>query len=88
MAKQLITCENGHQHDEMKINGYSFGERLLEDVMFIVWIDDGKWFAKVSPEGASYFKRMNQEMWLQECVEYSEQNDSFECIECGTDVFV
>jgi hypothetical protein len=52
------------------MDGYVFGDRILEDVMFKYWIDDkGKLksdFAK--PNG--YTKGLNKKKWLKESIGY------------------
>jgi hypothetical protein len=52
-----------------RINGYDFGDRILEDVYFDIEVDTLENLqvtsVKVAPDAASYFKQLNQELWLE-----------------------
>lgn len=51
-----------------RIDGYDFGERLLEGVYFDIEVDTLESLqvtsVKVAPDAVSYFKQLNQELWL------------------------
>ena len=54
--------------DEVKINGYHFGDRLLEDVYFRVKVVNDKiTVTGVDPDSADYFAKLNQKKWLKKC---------------------
>lgn len=52
-----------------RIHGYDFGDTLLEDVYFDVEVDTLENLqvasVKVAPDAASYFKKLNQKVWLE-----------------------
>ena len=52
MSCTHFTCEKGHVNSEAKLDGYPFGDRLLEGVMFIVFEDEDGWHAEM--ETSSY----------------------------------
>jgi hypothetical protein len=68
--KKTITTE---------IDGYHFGDRLLEGVMFDVTFEnkEGEWKVtdvKVQKECESYFQDLNQKLWLERAKEYAESD--------------
>ena len=71
--------ENGKQYNEAYFDGYQFGDRQLEGVMFRAFIKDGKLkveLAKKEDEG--YFKTLNTKMWLKAALEHAlEEADIF-----------
>jgi hypothetical protein len=55
------------------INGYNFGDRLLEDVYFEVKFKGNKVLSvKVEKDSKDYFSELNQKKWLKEAKEYAE----------------
>lgn len=53
---------------EAWVNGYDFGDRLLEDVAFKVTCKDGK--ISVSLEEDSYIKTLNIPYWTEKAKQY------------------
>ena len=80
-------CWNCGVVEEFKIDGYSFGDRLLEGVMFTI-NKEGK--ARIQEEDAGYFKGLNKEHWLklaEECAGAGGEGvDDGVCLQCGGDV--
>jgi len=75
--------------DHVLVDGYYFGDRLLEGVNFMVKDQDGIPTALgVVPEAQSYFEDLNQKKWLKACEEFCEQLDVAQCPKCGDDVVV
>ena len=79
----LETENEGVLHEEVEygiINGYLFGDRLLEDVMFRVGVsrDRSDVEVSISPDSANYFKNLNEKKWLAEAKKYALKNDIFE----------
>ena len=69
------------------IDGYSFGDRLLEGVMFIITIqDDGSLSAEVHPNYAAYFNQLNTQMWLERALENAIVTDMFEGMDGAVDI--
>jgi hypothetical protein len=69
------------------IDGYSFGDRMLEGVMFIITIeDDGSLSAEVHPNHANYFNQLNTQMWLERAVESAKTTDCFEGVDGAVDI--
>lgn len=63
--------------DTAYIDGYHFGDRLLEGVMFRVTVKDGDLSVEVIEQCKKYFSRLNQEMWLGAALAYAKDNDIF-----------
>lgn len=58
-------------------DGYSFGDRLLEGVMFRATCENGNLVVSfVSPNG-EYERLLNQQHWLVEAQKFAEGNDIF-----------
>ena len=76
-------CENCGQIQEALMDGYFFGDRLMEDVMFVVTLDDShKATVRISEKDADYFKQFNAEEWYKQGREFAEENDFFTCPKC------
>jgi hypothetical protein len=70
--------ENGKKHKKALVDGYSFGDRLLEDVYFVISINDkGKLEATTHKDSKDYVQTLNEKMWLKQALEYAERNDMF-----------
>lgn len=79
-------CENCGSQDYALIDGYFFGERILEGVNFEVRVSmEGSFSVKVDPQSEPYFEKLNKKKWLKEAKAYVEQNDVFTCPVCGDD---
>ncbi len=64
---------------QVRINGYNFGDRHLEDVYFICEIiNDKVKVIKVDPDALDYFNKLNTKMWLEEAQNFAEKNDIFD----------
>jgi len=60
------------------LDGYRFGDRLLEGVMFRIGFDaDGKLTASVGEDSKAYFARLNAKKWLKEAVKTAIVTDVF-----------
>ena len=80
-------CEKCGKIDFALMDGYPFGDRLLEGVMFIVILDDDhKASVKIAPDYADYFSQFNEAHWYPIAKRYAEKNDIFTCPTCGQDV--
>lgn len=56
------------------VDGYSFGDRLLDGVLFEVEFKDDKVVSvKVEEESEDYFDNLNQEKWLREAKRYAQK---------------
>lgn len=74
---KTFMSENGPL-DSAVIDGYSFGDRLLEDTHFIIKINkNGKFRAETHPDSKRYMGDLNEKKWLKEAEIFSEQNDIF-----------
>lgn len=66
-----LKCESCGEVQSCQIDGYSFGERTLEGVMFEVKINrQGKPTLSVTDSCRDYFATLNQKMWLSRGKEY------------------
>ena len=60
------------------IDGYLFGDRLLEGCIFKITVtDQNKLVAEVTPDCASYFEGLAKNKWLTAAVKCAEDNDIF-----------
>lgn len=80
----MFKCDECGDIDHVVLDGYSFGERLLEGVEFEVRIENGQFVAKVNDSDVEYFNRLNTKMWLEEAVEAAKY--SAQCPKCDLDV--
>jgi hypothetical protein len=79
--------ENGKIVKVAYFNGYAFGDKLLEGVMFKAEIvADGTMNVSLTKDAEVYFKtaKLSQKQWLKEAYEYAEHNDIFSENENGT----
>jgi len=84
-----LKCDSCGAIDHVLVDGYAFGDRLLEGVMFEVIDKNGKpKVNRVAPECQDYFSDLNQEKWAMICEDYCEQLDIAQCPKCGDDVVV
>lgn len=61
--------------DNLFIDGYAFGDRLLEDVKFICKIENDKVVVKsVGITSEKYFKQLNEKYWLEQAQLYVDEN--------------
>ena len=78
-------CAGCGEHDEFKIDGYSFGDRLLEGVMFTI---DKYGKARIQEEDEGYFAGLNKEHWCTLAEESAAQADIVECPKCSCDIYL
>jgi hypothetical protein len=83
-----FVCEQCGEVDTILIDGYNFGDRLLEGVMFRVKYVRDKLTATIEPESVEYMKRLNKKKWIKECLDFIESADEFsgQCSVCGSEV--
>lgn len=79
-----FVCEHCGPITEVEFDGYGFGERILEGVMFIGTLSpDGKILSvKVRDIDADYFSDLNQKKWLKEAKTYLGETDVVTCVKC------
>ncbi len=84
MKAECWTCG---EVDEFKIDGYPFGDRLLEGVMFTI-NKEGK--ARIQEEDEGYFVGLDKEHWCKLAEEHADVGgngvDDGVCLKCGGDV--
>jgi len=82
-------CEDCGPIDYYLMDGYAFGDRLLEGVLFKVFFNETDELC-VKPDAldGGYLKQLNEKHWMKQALEYAERNDIGECPECGNDVCV
>lgn len=84
-----LKCDNCGVIDYVLIDGYPFGDTLLEGVNFVVKDENGVPKASgVVVEQQDYFDNLNQKKWLKACEEFCEDLDIAECPKCGGEVVV
>lgn len=86
---KLVCSHCGHLVDAVEVDGYSFGDTLLEGVKFSVSLSKGKLeasFAEQNKESAEeYFKsqHLDKQGWMEEAIEYAMNSDYLsECLHC------
>ena len=79
---ELICEECGHK-GSMLVDGYAFGDRLLEGVMFKITLKGRKVTAENLPEDEGYMAGLNKKLWLKAAVEFALDGDDGECPKCG-----
>jgi hypothetical protein len=80
-------CDKCGSVNKAKLDGYLFGDRLLEGVMFEITIDaNGKMSADTpDPHDKEYMDDLNVAKWNRAAVETAEDYDIFECSSCGNE---
>lgn len=79
--KPIARCfadDDGKEYQEAYFDGYSFGDRLLEGVMFKAeLLPDGYLEVSTAPRSASYMKKLNEKEWLDMALDHAINNDIF-----------
>ena len=94
--KQFFCLKCKKDLTEVNVDGYSFGDRMLEGVMYRVKNNNGKpevlgimFQGKViDPKDDAYMHQLNYKLWNKRCEEYCEGLDVAECPECGFEIIV
>ena len=80
---KTLTCEKCGQVEFGLVDGYCFGDRLLEDVMLAARLDlKGKFKVKISPDSKDYFEELNTKKWLKTALDYVKEDDLLICPKC------
>jgi hypothetical protein len=83
--------------DEVNVDGYGFGDRMLEGVMYRVKSVNGKPVLLgilsvdgnvIDPKDDAYMHGLNNKHWNELCIEYCEDLDIADCSTCGTQILV
>ena len=82
-----LDCEND-ECEMALLDGYDFGDTLLEGVMFEVRVNDGKMSIGVSDDDADYLSDLNTRKWLKEAALNAVDSDMLRCSLCDGDVIV
>ena len=76
-------CEKCGNLPHILVDGYGCGDRLLEGVMFKVWItDEGEVEVQVTDDSAEYFEKLDVDHWLKEIRNYVEEHEDKDIGEC------
>lgn len=74
--------EDGQNVDIAMFDGYGFGDRILEGVMFIITLKkDGIAELTIDEGSIRYFKSLNTEKWFKDAAKYAEGRDMFYSID-------
>jgi hypothetical protein len=78
-------CDKCGEVKTVLFDGYSFGDRTLEGVTFKATIEDGELVVDAVGgwDNDSYLRTLNKEYWLGIAKEVVQEDDVFECQECG-----
>jgi len=70
--------EDGRTTQVAYLDGYAFGDRLLENVIFrCELLPDRRLQVSVTPRCQKYFEKLNQKTWLQAALTYAIGTDTF-----------
>lgn len=70
--------------DHALFDGYNFGDTLLEGLLFQVRArEDRSYEVNVAPNGESYFRYLNEELWLKRAKKYVATTDFGRCSNPG-----
>jgi len=85
-----IFCDNCEKElDFVLIDGYLFGDRLLEGVMFKISLsENGRTCIGVDSESEVYMKQLNWKYWKKQCEDFCTEYDLAECPYCGEEVLI
>lgn len=89
MEEEKFYCERcDKEYTTVYADGYYIGDRLMEDVMFLVTMDQGKPVCiGVADECKPYMEQFNLKHWKKRCNEWCENMEEYVCPECGGDIF-
>lgn len=88
---RLLFCDNkcNKALQYVYVNGYDFGDRLMEGVMFKIEVVDGKAICTgVHSESEPYMIQFDWEHWKKRCEDFCVNADIAQCPHCGEDVLV
>lgn len=74
------------QIDYVLFDGYLFGDRLLESVMFRAYPHMDTIRVTVDEDSKEFFENFNTKEWLKRALEFAKSNDIATCPKCGKDV--
>jgi hypothetical protein len=81
---KIICDECGKRLLFVYVDGYAFGDRLLEGVLFKVqFLSDGWKCIGVEKESEQYMKQLDWNHWKSECEDYCVNEGMAQCPECG-----
>jgi hypothetical protein len=83
---EKFVCENCGPLDFAHMDGYGFGDTILEGVTFEVRISEGTTRVNVAAKDAKYFKTLNERLWLEHALDYAKGTDNLICPTCGRDI--
>jgi hypothetical protein len=82
-----LKCEECGNTRTFQVDGYDFGDRLLEGVMFSVAIREGKLKCIGYPKDG-YTGTLNMDHWMRVCNDYLKDADFVYCKKCNAPVSV
>jgi len=82
-----LECDTCGKLDYVLVDGYPFGDRLLEGVMFKVEDKNGKPHPiGVVKEAEKYFSDFNEKKWLRACEDFCRSEDLATCPKCQGEI--
>lgn len=86
MARKL-KCDDCGELDHVLFDGYAFGDRMLEGVMFQARLEGEEDFVVVfAPGNEHYTKKLNTDYWLAAAKVHAAELDIAVCPKCNDDV--
>jgi hypothetical protein len=80
-----LVCPDCGPVDACLLDGYQFGDRILEGVNFRITTDSKKLIAETLPEDEDYMSGLNKAKWLREAATSAFTADNMTCEKCGED---
>lgn len=79
-----LVCDDCGPIDHALLNGYHFGDRLLEDVYFKITVSGKKLQAEPATiEDDAYLDDLNKKKWLREAMKYASDPEALlDCPSC------
>lgn len=84
--KGQIICDGcGRKLDYVLVDGYGFGDKMMEGVMFKVRLSDSGWVCEgmKDKDTEAYMEQFNWDYWSERCEEFVAGDDVAECPYCG-----
>jgi hypothetical protein len=80
------TCDSCGLLEYALVDGYGFGDRVLEGVYFEVRVVKGKISVSTCEAHKDYMGGLNEKKWMKEAKSFVKETDVLECPKCHEDI--
>lgn len=85
--EKAFVCDACGPIDHIHFDGYAFGDRVLEGVIFRAAFKNGKLVVTpIEGWGGPYLRTLSKAHWQKEAEAFAAENDVAQCPKCGADV--